>query len=74
MTRYLILLYLDDQPSVVYCHSNEDQCEELYKQWKPGFEKLGVNVSMLTGETSPDLKSLAKKGIVIATVERYYSL
>ena len=61
----------DDQPSVVYCHSNDSQCEELYKNWKPRFEKLGVPVSMLTGETSPDLKSLAKKGIVISTVERW---
>merc|ERR1711892_729200 len=61
----------DDTPSVVYCHSNDAQCSLLYKKWKTDFEKLGVNVSMLTGETSPDLKALAKGGIVIATVERW---
>jgi pre-mRNA-splicing helicase BRR2 len=51
----------DDQPSVVYCHSNEAQCESLYTDWSKRFETLGVPVSMLCGETAPDLKSLARK-------------
>ena len=61
----------DDNPSVVYCHPNEAQCEALYADWSKRFDSLGVAVSMLCGETAPDLKALAKQGVVISTVERW---
>jgi len=61
----------DDSPSIVYVHPNESQCDHLFKDWSKRFSKLGVNVSLLCGETNPDLKSLAKRGIVISTVERW---
>ena len=64
-------MIFDEMMTSSNCHSNDSPCEELYKNCKPRFEKLGVPVSMLTRETSPDLKSLAKKGIVISTVERW---
>ena len=61
----------DDQPSVVYCHPNESQCEALFADWSKRFDALGVPVSMLCGETAPDLKSLARRGVVVSTVERW---
>ncbi|GJY73501.1 DExH-box ATP-dependent RNA helicase DExH12-like protein [Tanacetum coccineum] len=59
----------------VYIAPVEALAKERYNEWKKKFgDGLGLKVSMLTGETTTDLKSLEKSQIIISTPDRWDAL
>lgn len=55
----------------VYIAPGEDSAELMFESWRKIFADLGVTVSKLTGETTPDLKVLANSQIIISTVQQW---
>ncbi|GJV19495.1 DExH-box ATP-dependent RNA helicase DExH12-like protein [Tanacetum coccineum] len=59
----------------VYIAPVEAIAKERYSEWKKKFgDGLGLEVSMLTGETAADLKLLEKSQIIISTPDRWDAL
>ena len=59
-------------PKCVYVTPNEQLAEITYNNWSRRFgNNLGKKVVLLTGETSVDLKLLARGNLIIATPERW---
>lgn len=56
----------------VYVTPMDSLAQIIYEDWKEKFESsLGKRVVLLTGETSTDLKLIAKGNIVVATPEKW---
>lgn len=57
---------------VVYVTPKDSLAEHVYSQWSRKFGRLlDKKVSLLTGETSHDLKALSKGNIIISTPENW---
>jgi pre-mRNA-splicing helicase BRR2 len=67
--EFSILHMLDSNPEgkCVYIAPLEALAKQRIVDWSEKFSTLGVNVSILTGETSVDLKLLDKSQIIIST-------
>ncbi|CAK8692210.1 U5 small nuclear ribonucleoprotein 200 kDa helicase-like [Clavelina lepadiformis] len=62
----------DTEARCVYVTPVEAVAELIYKDWREKFEvHLGKKVSLLTGETSTDLRLISRASIIIATSERW---
>lgn len=61
-----------EEPRCVYVTPSEQLAQLVYNDWRAKFARsLGKRIEMLTGETSTDLKLLAKSHVVVSTPERW---
>ncbi|XP_002165482.2 U5 small nuclear ribonucleoprotein 200 kDa helicase isoform X1 [Hydra vulgaris] len=68
----LHLLLQHHDARCVYITSLQSLAEQVFTDWRSKFGiMLGKNVVMLTGETSGDLKLLAKGNIIISTPDKW---
>lgn len=68
----LHLLLQHHDARCVYITSLQSLAEQVFTDWRSKFGiVLGKNVVMLTGETSADLKLLAKGNIIISTPDKW---
>ena len=67
--EFSILHMLDQTPDgkCVYIAPLEALAKQRVTDWQEKFSALGVNVTILTGETSVDLKLLEKSQIIVST-------
>ncbi|XP_019626472.1 PREDICTED: U5 small nuclear ribonucleoprotein 200 kDa helicase-like [Branchiostoma belcheri] len=72
--EFAVLRLISQNPEgrCVYVTPMESLAEQVYSDWYAKFQvQLGKKVVMLTGETSTDLKLLAKGNIIISTPDRW---
>ncbi|XP_035672627.1 U5 small nuclear ribonucleoprotein 200 kDa helicase-like [Branchiostoma floridae] len=72
--EFSVLRLISQNPEgrCVYVTPMESLAEQVYSDWYAKFQvQLGKKVVMLTGETSTDLKLLAKGNIIISTPDRW---
>ncbi|XP_032222645.2 U5 small nuclear ribonucleoprotein 200 kDa helicase-like isoform X1 [Nematostella vectensis] len=72
--EFAVLRFLQQSPEgrCVYVTPIQALAEQVYADWQNKFGlQLGKNVVMLTGETSADLKLLAKGNVVVSTPEKW---
>jgi pre-mRNA-splicing helicase BRR2 len=55
----------------VYVTPMQQLAEEVYSDWEVKFGQLGKRVMLLTGETSADLKLIARGNVIVTTPDKW---
>jgi activating signal cointegrator complex subunit 3 len=68
-----VLALLRDYPNskVAYLAPMKALTRERLKDWTTKFKPLGLNVSMLTGDVTPNMKTLENSHIIVTTPEKW---
>jgi len=68
-----LLALLRDQPTskIAYLAPMKALTRERLKDWTDKFKPLGLNVAMLTGDVTPNVKTLERSHIIVTTPEKW---
>ena len=66
-----LLMVADDGAKCVYITPKQQLAQIVYTQWMKKFEPLNRSIVLLTGESSVDLKLIAKGNIIISTHDKW---
>ena len=68
-----VLSLLRDHPNfkVAYLAPMKALTRERMKDWTEKFKPLGLNVSMLTGDVTPNMRTLERSHIIVTTPEKW---